>query len=113
MPGLALAGFRIVECGDMVAASYAAKLMADMGAEVIKIENPAGGDPARQRGPFPGKIPHPEKSGLFLYLNTNKRGVTLNLEDQRGQEIFQGLIKQADLLIHNVHPTRMSTLGLD
>jgi CoA:oxalate CoA-transferase len=113
MPGLALEGFRIVECGDMVAAAYAAKLMADMGAEVIKIENPAGGDPARQRGPFPGKIPHPEKSGLFLYLNTNKRGVTLNLEDQRGQEIFQGLIKQADLLIHNVHPTRMSALGLD
>ncbi|MBI3796588.1 MAG: CoA transferase [Deltaproteobacteria bacterium] len=113
MPGLALEGYRIVECGDMVAAAYAAKLMADMGAEVIKIETPAGGDPARQRGPFPGKIPHPEKSGLFLYLNTNKRGVTLNLEDQRGQDIFQGLIKQADLFIHNVHPTRMSALGLD
>src|SRR6266850_4112368 len=99
MPGLALAGFRIVECGDMVAAAYAAKLMADMGAEVIKIENPAGGDTARQRGPYPGRIPHPEKSGLFLYLNTNKRGVTLNLETTRGQDAFQRLVAQADLLI--------------
>ena len=113
MPGGALAGFRIVECGDMVAAAYAAKLMADMGAEVIKIEDPAGGDSARQRGPFPGKIPHPEKSGLFLYLNTNKRGVTLNLEDRRGQETFQRLITRADLLIHNVHPTQMPASGLD
>src|SRR5262245_40949391 len=113
MPGLALKGFRIVECGDMVAAAYASKLMADMGAEVIKIEDPNGGDTARQRGPFPGRIPHPEKSGLFLYLNTNKRGVTLNLESQRGQEILQRLLAQTDLLIHNVHPTRMAACGLD
>src|SRR5262249_47687936 len=113
MPGLALKGFRIVECGDMVAAAYASKLMADMGAEVIKIEDPNGGDTAPQRGPFPGEIPHPEKSGLFLYLNTNKRGVTLNLEDQRGQDLFQRLIAQTDLLIHNAPPTRMPSLGLD
>jgi crotonobetainyl-CoA:carnitine CoA-transferase CaiB-like acyl-CoA transferase len=97
----------------MVAASYAAKLMADMGAEVIKIETPVGGDTARQRGPFPGRIPHPEKSGLFLYLNTNKRGITLKLEDQRGQDIFHKLLKHADLLIHNAHPTRMPALGLN
>ena len=113
MPGRALEGFRIVECGDMVAASYGAKLIADMGAEVIKIELPGSGDTARQRGPFPGKIPHPEKSGLFLYLNTNKRGITLNLESPRGQEILQRLVGQTDLLIHNVHPTRMAAFGLD
>jgi len=113
MPGGALAGFRIVEYGDMVSAAYAAKLMADMGAEVVKVENPVGGDTARQRGPFPGRIPHPEKSGLFLYLNTNKRGITLNLETQRGQEIFRRLIAQADLFLHNIHPTRMSALGID
>lgn len=113
MPARALEGFRIIECGEMVSAAYAAKLMADMGAEVIKIEEPASGDAARQRGPFPGKLPHPEKSGLFLYLNTNKRGITLNLEDRRGQEIFARLITQADLLIHNYHPTRMPALGLE
>ncbi|MGH7966439.1 MAG: CaiB/BaiF CoA transferase family protein [Candidatus Binatia bacterium] len=113
MPGRALEGFRIIECGDMVSAAYAAKLMADMGAEVIKIEPPAGGDTARLRGPFPGHTPHPEKSGLFLYLNTNKRGITLDLEDTRGQEIFQRLVTQADLLIHNHVPARMPVLGLD
>jgi len=113
MPGRALEGFRVIECGQMVSAAYAAKLMADMGAEVIKIEDPAGGDGARQRGPFPGGVSHSEKSGLFLYLNTNKRGITLELEDRRGQEIFQRLIRQADLLIHNYHPTRMPTLGLE
>src|SRR4029453_13610050 len=113
MPGGALAGFRVVEYGDMVSASYAAKMIADMGAEVIKVEDPRGGDSARQRGPFPGKIPHPEKSGLFLYLNTNKRGGTLNLETPQGQGIFQRLGGQADLFIHNVHPTRMAGLGLD
>ncbi len=113
MPGRGLEGFRVVECGDMVAASYATKLMADMGAEVIKIESPTGGDSARQRGPFPGKIPHPEKSGLFLYLNTNKRGVTLDTEQTRGREIFHKLVGQADLLVHNVHPTAMAAMGLD
>ena len=66
MPGGALAGFRVVEYGDMVPASYAAKMIADMGAEVIKVEHPGRGDEARRRGPYPGKIPHPEKSGLFL-----------------------------------------------
>ena len=85
MPGRGLEGFRIIECGEMVAAAYATRLMADLGAEVIKIERPQGGDVARQRGPFPGKIPHPEKSGLFLYLNVNKRGVTLDLEQPRSQ----------------------------
>lgn len=113
MPGRGLEGFRIVECGEMVAAAYATKLMADMGAEVIKIEPPQKGDSARQRGPFPGKVPHPEKSGLFLYLNTNKRGVTLDLAQPRGQEIFRKLVGQADLLVHNVHPTQMAALGLD
>jgi crotonobetainyl-CoA:carnitine CoA-transferase CaiB-like acyl-CoA transferase len=113
MPGRGLEGFRIVECGEMVAAAYATKLMADMGAEVIKIEPPKKGDSARQRGPFPGKVPHSEKSGLFLYLNTNKRGVTLDLAQPRGQEIFRKLVGQADLLMHNVHPTQMAALGLD
>ncbi len=113
MPGRGLEGVRIIECGEMVAAAYATKLMADMGAEVIKIERPTSGDSARQRGPFPGKIPHPEKSGLFLYLNTNKRGVTLDVEHPRGREIFHKLVSQADLLVHNVHPARMAAMGLE
>ncbi len=112
MPG-ALSGFRVIECGEMVSAAYASKLMADMGAEVIKIESPHGGDAARQRGPFPGGKLHAEKSGLYLFLNTNKRGITLDLEQPQGQEVLQRLVEDADLLIHNVHPKHMPTVGLD
>ena len=86
--------------------------MADLGAEVIKVEEPSG-DLARQRGPYPGHTPHPEKSGLFLYLNANKRGVTLNLEMAKGQELFRRLVKDADAVVHNYHPTRISSLGLE
>jgi crotonobetainyl-CoA:carnitine CoA-transferase CaiB-like acyl-CoA transferase len=97
----------------MVSAAYAARLMADMGAEVIKVEPPREGDSARQRGPFAGGVPHPEKSGMFLYLNTNKRGVTLDLTRPRGQEIFAKLVAHTDLLIHNFAPPQMRAQGLD
>lgn len=109
----ALEGIRIVECGHLVSAAYATKLMADMGAEVIKIEEPGRGDLARQRGPYPGHTPHPEKSGLFLYLNTNKYGVTLDLRQAAGQDIFHKLLQDADVLLHNYHPTEMASVGLD
>ena len=107
----ALDGIRIIECGHLASAAYAAKLMADMGAEVIKIEE-SQGDKARHRGPYPQAVPHPEKSGLFLYLNTNKLGVTLNLRTKKGQEIFGRLLQDADLLIHNYPPLLMPELGL-
>jgi crotonobetainyl-CoA:carnitine CoA-transferase CaiB-like acyl-CoA transferase len=107
-----LQSIRVIECGNMVSAPYAAKLMADLGAEVIKVESPAG-DASRRRGPYPGNVPHPEKSGTFLYLNTNKLGVTLNLEVAKGQEILHRLVKEADLVIHNYHPTRMAEVGMD
>jgi crotonobetainyl-CoA:carnitine CoA-transferase CaiB-like acyl-CoA transferase len=109
----ALAGVRIIECGHMVSAAYAAKLMADLGADVIKVEPPRGGDQARGRGPFPRGIADPEKSGLFLYLNTNKRGITLDLAHARGRELLTNLAGKADLLIHNFPPAEMGPLGLD
>ncbi len=61
----ALTGLKVLECGEMVAAAYATKLLADLGAEVIKVEAPAG-DAARRRGPFLGGTPHPDRSGLYL-----------------------------------------------
>ncbi len=106
-----LHGIRVVECGHMVGAAYAAKLMADLGAEVVKVEEP-GGDEARRRGPYPGK-PHLEKSGLFLYLNANKLGITLDLQRNRGRELFRGLVQEADLLVHNYPPPHMVARGLD
>jgi crotonobetainyl-CoA:carnitine CoA-transferase CaiB-like acyl-CoA transferase len=88
----ALSDLKIVELGELVGAPYASKLMADMGAEVIKIERPVIGDRARMRGPFPKDESHPEKSGLFLYLNTNKLGVTLDVATADGFQIFEKLI---------------------
>jgi crotonobetainyl-CoA:carnitine CoA-transferase CaiB-like acyl-CoA transferase len=80
---------------------------------VIKIEKPGDGDPARRMGPFHDDDPHPEKSGLFLYLNTNKRGVTLNLASQAGKRILKELVKDVDLLVENFSPRVMPALGLD
>src|SRR5215831_9230323 len=107
-----LSGLKVVECGNLVSAAYLGKLLADFGAEVIKVEEP-GGDLSRKRGPFPGDTPHPERSGLFLYLNTNKLGITLNLRDSKGHALLQSLCAQADLLIHNYHPKEMASFGLD
>src|SRR5204863_441174 len=104
---------RVLEVGSGVAAAYGAKLLADLGAQVIKVESPGGGDATRARGPFPGNVPHPEKSGLFLYLNANKRGLTLDLTRPRGREVLEHLAARADLLVHDVHPSEMAGRGLD
>ena len=77
----ALAGIRVLEIASMVAGPYSGKLLSSLGAEVIKLEPPAVGDASRRRGPFPDDVPHPERSGTFLYLNTGKKGLTLNLAD--------------------------------
>jgi len=101
-----LEGVKVLELGTMVSAAYAAKLMADLGADVIKVEEPQG-DPARLRGPFPGGVMDPEQSGLFLYLNTNKRSVTLDLGHQ--QSDLHRLVCWADILVQNYPPRAMAT----
>ena len=109
----ALAGLRVLELGDMVAAPYCAKLMADLGADVIKVEAPGAGDPARRRGPFPDDVPHPERSALFLYLNTSKRGITLDITKEEGRRLFVRLAGKADLVIEDRPPGQLAALGLD
>jgi crotonobetainyl-CoA:carnitine CoA-transferase CaiB-like acyl-CoA transferase len=109
----ALTGLKVIEYGDFVSAPYCGKLLSDLGADVIKIEKPGKGDTARKYGPFPNDEPHPEKSGLFLYLNTNKRGVTLNLKTAAGRKVFKELAKWADVLIENNPISDLKKLGLD
>ncbi len=109
----ALDGLKVLEFSEFITGPYCAKMMADLGAEVIKIEKPGLGDYARSWGPFPGNIPHPEKSGLFLFLNTNKLRVTLNCESNEGRKIFRQLIKWADVFIENNPPREMKRLGFD
>src|SRR6266702_4906490 len=106
-----LSGVKLVEYCSFVAGPYCAKLFADLGADVIKIET-LEGDEARKRGPFPGDVPDPEHSGLFLYLNTNKSGVTLNLASTTGREIFKKMIVEADILIEDRPPGELEKLGL-
>ncbi len=109
----ALAGLRVLELGGMAAAPYCGKLLASLGADVVKIEPPKSGDPARRRGPFPGDAPHPERSGLFLYLNTGKRGVTLDVDDPQGRELLRQLAAGADVIIHDSPPDLAAARGLE
>lgn len=105
-----LEGVKVLELGNMVSAAYATKLMADLGADVLKVEE-LDGDLARQRGPFPKGARDREQSGLFLYLNTNKRGVTL--DPQQDRDGLLRLVAWADLLVHNYPPRQMAALGID
>ncbi len=109
-----LTGLKVLDCGENVSAPYATKLMADLGAEVIKVEPPVAGEIARARGPYPRDHENDrEQSGLFLALNTNKRGVTIDLVHPEGRALLDRLVKQADVLVHNYSPTRARSLGLD
>lgn len=109
----AFSGMKVLDLTHYIAGPFCTKLLADYGADVIKVEKPGGGDEARRVGPFPGDIPDPEKSGLYLYLNTNKRGITLNLKTKTGADIFKELVRQSDVLVENFSPRVMPSLGLD
>lgn len=111
MSQTALGGLRVIECGEQGAAAYAGKLFADLGADVIKVETPDG-DPARRRGPFPGGVADRERSGAFLYLNTNKRGIVLDTATTAGRDALTALARHADLLIHDVPPPQIEARGL-
>jgi CoA:oxalate CoA-transferase len=113
MPPHALDDVLVLDLTHYIAGPYCTKLLADYGARVIKIERPDGGDPCRWLGPFPDDVPHPEKSGLFLHLNTNKESVTLNLKLLRGRQLFMRLVAKADVVVENFHPHVMPDLGLD
>jgi crotonobetainyl-CoA:carnitine CoA-transferase CaiB-like acyl-CoA transferase len=112
MAGKALEGIKVLEMAHFVAGPYCTKMMSDLGAETIKIEAPGTGDETRISGPFPGDIPHPEKSGLFLYLNTNKRGITLNMKTKTGRDLFLKLVSWADILIEDNSPGEMEQMAL-
>lgn len=105
-----LEGIRILDLADEKA-SFCAKLLADMGASVIKVERP-GGDVSRGMGPFLGDFPHPERSLFFLHNNTNKLGITLNLEHSEGKRIFRRLVDRVDVVVESFSPGYLKDLGL-
>jgi crotonobetainyl-CoA:carnitine CoA-transferase CaiB-like acyl-CoA transferase len=107
-----LADVRVLEIGNGISAPYCGKLLADMGAQVTKIEPPVSGDSSRGYGPFLNDDPHQERSGLFLYLNANKRGLTLDLSTPTGKGILEDLTVRSDVLVHNLHPREMDRVEL-
>jgi crotonobetainyl-CoA:carnitine CoA-transferase CaiB-like acyl-CoA transferase len=109
----ALSGIRILELAEDVAGEYCGKLLADFGAEVLKLERPGQGSPTRQRGPFAPRGGAGENSGLFAYLNTNKRSCTLDLADPAARAALEQLLERVDMVIDD-HPSGWLTgVGLD
>ena len=112
MPDLALGDVKVLDLTNLVAGPYCTKLLADYGADVIKVEIPGLGDGARRLGPFPGDMPHREKSGLFLHLNTNKQSITLDLQTEAAGIVIRELIREADILVESFRPGTMAQLGM-
>ena len=101
-----LDGIRVLELGNFISGPYGAMLLADMGAEVIKVENPKGGDPFRGWD-FGGDQPN------FWAYNRGKKSVTLNLQTPEGKEVFYGLVKKADVVMDNYRPGVTKKLAID
>ena len=98
----ALSGLRVLDLTDIKGA-MCAKLFGDMGADVIKIEPPSG-DAMRRIGPFLDGKPHRERSLLFWFYNTSKRGITLDLNQTAGQELFKKMVVKADIVVESAAP---------
>ncbi len=113
MPLTPLDGVRVLDLTHHIAGPYCTKLLADFGADIIKIERPPAGDPARRIGPFFHDEPSLESSALFLHLNTNKRSLTLNLKSSEGGAIVRRLLRQVDIVVENFRPGVLADLGLD
>jgi formyl-CoA transferase len=103
-----LTGITVLEVGVFMAAPYAAMQLADLGAEVIKVEDPRSGDPVRASGPFLAG-----ESSPYLRLNRNKESVALDLKSAAGKQAFLALVEHADVVVENLRPGAMARLGLD
>ncbi|MBB6218146.1 CoA:oxalate CoA-transferase [Anaerosolibacter carboniphilus] len=103
----ALEGIKVLDLTRVLAGPYATMVMADMGADVIKIEAPEVGDDSRQFGPY-----IQNESAYFMSLNRNKRSITLNLKAPKAKELFIEMVKKADVVVENYRPGTMEKLGL-
>ena len=103
-----LTGVRVLEVGNFMAGPFCGMQLADLGADVVKIENPQGGDMVRQTAPFIDG-----ESSNFIRLNRNKRSLALDLKSAAGKQVFHKLVARADIVIENLRPGTMAELGLD
>lgn len=102
----ALNGIRVLDLSRVLAGPFSTMMLADMGAEVIKIEIPGKGDDSRSFGPFVNG-----ESGYYMNVNRNKKGITLNLKG-KGKDLFLEMVKEADVVVENYRPGVMEKLGL-
>ncbi len=107
---LPLAGVRVLDVSQVMAGPYACMLLADMGADVVKVEPPDGGD--QTRGAMGFKLKGNDSMG-FLNMNRNKRSITLNLKSRAGREVLFRMVKDADILVENYRPGVVKRLGID
>jgi crotonobetainyl-CoA:carnitine CoA-transferase CaiB-like acyl-CoA transferase len=107
---LLLGDITVLDLSRDIPGAYCAKLLAALGARVIKVEPPSG-DPLRARGPFKDDCPDLERSGAFLYLNTAKQSITLNLASATGQSILRRLVERADVLVEDAPPGTLAGYG--
>ncbi|MGE7998667.1 CaiB/BaiF CoA transferase family protein [Lysinibacillus sp. NPDC093190] len=105
---LALEGLKVVDLSQVLAGPYCTMVLADMGAEVIKIEKYPNGDDTRTMGPFVN-----EESHMYMMVNRNKKGVCINLKTPKGLELFKELIQSVDVLVENYRPGVTKKLGID
>ncbi len=108
----ALEGIRVLDLTQGVSGPYCTKLLGCFGAEVIKIEDPSQGDSSRRMGPFFQHLPDQETSATYLYLNTNKKSVTLNLNTHSGVETLKKLLPEIDVVVENSQPGIVASMGL-
>src|ERR1700704_6887229 len=107
-----LSEVKVLELTHAPSGAFCAKLLADQGADTIKVEPAGSGDQERHEPPFMGGEPHPDRSTAFLALNTNKRGITLDLEQAAGRSLFLRLASAADVVIESFQPGHLRRLGL-
>lgn len=105
----ALEGIRVVDLGHVLAAPFCTMILADLGAEVIKVEPPFGDD-SREFGPF-AENGDESQSGYFISINRNKKSTSVNLKTEEGKKILTELIKKSDVVVENFRPTTMKKLG--
>lgn len=108
----ALSHIAVLDLTQHIAGPYATKFLADYGANILKVERPGKGDSSRRLGPFPNDVPDSEASGTFIYLNGNKKSVTINLETHGGQEIVRELMRWATLVVTGHSPASLERLHL-
>ena len=101
-----------MELAHSLSGAFCAKLLADQGANTVKVEPPGWGDPARREPPFINGIPDPDSSTVFLAFNTNKRGITLDIEQPQGRKLLLRLVADADVLIESYPPGHLESLDL-